>query len=105
MLRSCFGRKHGQDPSAAADVQHYFVLEDVLVVVHGVPVGECPHFVLQHLLVKHITNHIREVLTQLGPAESVKLFCRVKNTGQREPGLAAVSGAVQRQTAHRPHLI
>lgn len=105
VLCSCFGCKHGQDPSPAPDVQHYFVLEDVLVVVHGVPVGECPHFVLQHLLVKHITNHIRKVLTQLGPAESVNLFCWIKNTGQRDPGLAAVSGAVQWQTVHRPHLI
>lgn len=45
-----FGCKHGQDPSAAPYVQHNFVLEDVLVVVHGVPVGERPHLVLQHLL-------------------------------------------------------
>lgn len=54
MLGSSFGCKHGQDAGPAADVQHYFVLEDVLVVVHGVPVGERPHFVLQHLLVGHI---------------------------------------------------
>lgn len=51
MLRPCFGCKHGQDPSPASNIQHYFVLEDVLVVVHGVPVGERPYFVLQHLLV------------------------------------------------------
>lgn len=51
MLCSCFGSKHGQDPRPAPHVQHDLVFEDVLVVVHGVPVGERPHFVLQHLLV------------------------------------------------------
>lgn len=57
MLCPCFGCKHGQDPSPTSDIQHYFVLEEVLVVVHGVPVGERPHFILQHLLVyKNITN-------------------------------------------------
>lgn len=49
-----FGCKHGQDPRPASHVQHDFVLEDVLVVVHGVPVGQRPHLILQHLLVDHI---------------------------------------------------
>lgn len=44
------GRKHGEDPSAATHIQNDFILEHVLVVVHGVPVGERPHLVLQHLL-------------------------------------------------------
>lgn len=75
VLRSCLGGEHGQDPSPTPDIQHYFVLEDVLVVVHGVPVGERPHFVLQHLLVKHMTKIIRRMLTQLNPVESDNLFC------------------------------
>lgn len=49
-LGPCFGSKHGEDPSAAPHIQHDLVLEHVLVVVHGVPVGECPHLILQHLL-------------------------------------------------------
>lgn len=44
------GRKHREDPSAATHVQNDFVLEHVLVVVHGIPVGQRPHLVLQHLL-------------------------------------------------------
>lgn len=51
MLGPCFGCEHGQDPCATPNVEHDLVLEDVLIVVHGVPVGEGPHFVLQHLLV------------------------------------------------------
>lgn len=51
VLCPCLSREHGEDASPTPNIQHYFVLEDVLVVVHGVPVGECPHFVLQHLLV------------------------------------------------------
>lgn len=47
---SGIGREHGEDPGAAADVQDDFTLEHVLVVVHGVPVGERPDLVLQHLL-------------------------------------------------------
>lgn len=50
VLGSRLGCKHGQDAGPAADVKDDLVLEGVLVVVHGVPVGERPHFVLQHLL-------------------------------------------------------
>lgn len=46
------GGKHGEDPCAATDIQDDFILEHMLVVVHGVPVGERPHLVLQHLLFK-----------------------------------------------------
>jgi len=51
VLGSRVGREHGQDARPAAHIQHHFVLEDVLVVVHGIPVGERPHFIFQHLLV------------------------------------------------------
>lgn len=44
------GSEHREDPRAAADIQDDFIFEHVLVVVHGVPVGQCPHLVLQHLL-------------------------------------------------------
>lgn len=44
------GGKHTEDPCAAANIQDNFVFEHVLVVVHGVPVGQRPHLVLQHLL-------------------------------------------------------
>ncbi|TNN28163.1 hypothetical protein EYF80_061688 [Liparis tanakae] len=40
VLGSRVGRKHGQDARPASHVQHHFVLEDVLVVVHGVPVEQ-----------------------------------------------------------------
>lgn len=44
------GGKHREDPRAAPDVQDDFIFEHVLVVVHGVPVGQRPHLVFQHLL-------------------------------------------------------
>ena len=43
--------EHGEDSCAASDVEDDLVLEKVLVVVHGVAVGQSPHLVLQHLLV------------------------------------------------------
>lgn len=51
MLGAGVGGEHGEDPCAAADVQDDFVFERVLIMVHGVPVGQRPHLVLQHLLV------------------------------------------------------
>ena len=50
LLGPCFGSKHGKDPGTTPNVQHHFVLEHMLVVIHGVPVGECPHLILQHFL-------------------------------------------------------
>lgn len=50
LLGPCLGSEHGKDPSTTPHVQYHFVLEHVLVVVHGVPVSECPHLVLQHFL-------------------------------------------------------
>ena len=50
LLGPCLGSKHGQDPGAAPHVQDHLVLEHVFVVVHGVPVSERPHLILQHLL-------------------------------------------------------
>lgn len=44
------GGKHREDPRAAPDVQDDFIFEHVLVVVHGVPVGQRSHLVFQHLL-------------------------------------------------------
>lgn len=69
VLRPRLGREHGQNPRPAADVQHDFVLEGVLVVIHGVPVGERPHFVLQHFLVNHTTDRLRRRLTQISHAQ------------------------------------
>lgn len=46
------GSKHREDPRAATDIQDDFIFEDVLVVVHGVAVGQRPHLVFQHLLFK-----------------------------------------------------
>ena len=51
VFRSSFHRKHAQNPGATAHVQHDPPPEEVLVVVHGVPVGERSHLILQHLLV------------------------------------------------------
>lgn len=51
VLSSGFGGEHGEDSGAAADVEHNLALEEVLVVPHGVAVGESPHFVLQHFFV------------------------------------------------------
>lgn len=50
LLGPCFGSKHGKDPGTASNIQHHFVLEHMLVVVHGVPVSERPHLILQHFL-------------------------------------------------------
>lgn len=50
LLGPCFGSKHGEDPCATPDIQHHFVLEHVLIMVHGVPVREGPHLILQHFL-------------------------------------------------------
>ena len=50
VLGAGIGGKHTEDPRAAADVQDDFVFEHVLVVVHGVPVGQRAHLVFQHLL-------------------------------------------------------
>lgn len=50
LLGPRFRSKHGQDPGATPDVQHHLIFENVLVVVHGVPVSERPHLVLQHFL-------------------------------------------------------
>lgn len=44
------GCEHGQDACATAHIQHNLVLEQVLVVEHGVSVGEGADFILQHLL-------------------------------------------------------
>lgn len=49
-LGSCFSSKHGKDPGTTPNIQHYFVLEHMLIVIHGVPVGECPHLIFQHFL-------------------------------------------------------
>lgn len=46
------GSKHREDPRAATNIQDNFIFEHVLVVVHGVPVGQRPHLVFQHLLFK-----------------------------------------------------
>lgn len=56
MLGAGIGGKHGEDPRPAANVQDDFIFEHVLVVVHGVPVGQRPHLVLQHLLWKNGEN-------------------------------------------------
>ena len=50
VLGASIGGEHGQDARAAAHVQDHLVFEGVLVVVHGVAVGQGPHLVLQHLL-------------------------------------------------------
>lgn len=52
VLGAGVGGKHRQDARSAADVQDDLILEHVLVVVHGVPIGESPHLVFQHLLFK-----------------------------------------------------
>lgn len=59
MLGAGIGSKHGEDPRPAADVQDDFIFEHVLVVVHGVPVGQRPHLVLQHLLWKTEKIHTK----------------------------------------------
>ena len=51
VLGSGLGREHGEDPRPAAHIQHHLVLEGMLVVVHGVPVGQGPDLVLQHFLI------------------------------------------------------
>lgn len=43
--------KHGQQAGPAANVQYNLVLEEMLVVDHGVPVRVGPHAVLDHLFV------------------------------------------------------
>lgn len=50
MFGTGIGSKHREDPCAATNIQDYFVFEHVLVVVHGVPVGQRPHLIFQHLL-------------------------------------------------------
>lgn len=59
MLGAGIGSKHGEDPRPAADVQDDFIFEHVLVVVHGIPVGQRPHLVLQHLLWKMEKTHTK----------------------------------------------
>lgn len=71
MLRPSFGCKHGKDPSPASNIQHDFVLEDVLVVIHGVPVGERPHFVLQHFLVLTCDKQYQDGFGTTGPLRRV----------------------------------
>lgn len=53
VLCPCLGCEHREDAGPTPDVQYYLVLEDVLVVIHGVPVGQRPDFVLQHFLIEY----------------------------------------------------
>lgn len=50
MFGTSVGGEHGEDPRAATNIQDDFILEYMLVVVHGVPVRQCPHLIFQHLL-------------------------------------------------------
>lgn len=59
---SSLGGKHAEDASATTNVQHCLSLEQVFVVVHGVPVGPCAHLVLQHFLQQKHTPTVCFVL-------------------------------------------
>lgn len=50
MFGTSVGSEHREDPCATTDIQDDFILEYMLVVVHGVPVRQCPHLIFQHLL-------------------------------------------------------
>lgn len=64
------GGKHAEDASATTNVQHRLSLEQVFVVVHGVPVGPCAHLVLQHFLQQKHTTRV----------------CFASHTGRSTPG-------------------
>lgn len=50
LLGSSFGSKHAEDACPAAHVQHYFVLKQMLVVEHGIAVGQSANLIFQHFL-------------------------------------------------------
>lgn len=50
MFGTCPGSKHGEYPCATSHVKDNLPFEQVLVVVHGIPIGQSSHLVLQHLL-------------------------------------------------------
>lgn len=50
LLGSGFGCKHAEDARSTADIQNHLVLEQVLVVKHGVAVSQSANLVFQHLL-------------------------------------------------------
>lgn len=50
LFGSCFGSKHAEDACPTAHVQHYLVLEQMLVVEHGIAVGKSANLIFQHLL-------------------------------------------------------
>jgi hypothetical protein len=43
-------REHAKNAGAASHIQHVLALEQVGIVVHGVPIALCSDFVFQHLL-------------------------------------------------------
>lgn len=49
-LGSSFGSKHAEDSCSAANVQHHFILKEMLVVEHGIAVGQGANLIFQHLL-------------------------------------------------------
>lgn len=50
MFSTSSGSKHGEDACATPHIKHHFTLKQVLIVVHGITVGQSPHLILQHLL-------------------------------------------------------
>ena|SRR5699024_7939627 len=48
--------KHAENASAAANIEHHFVLENVPVQEDGILVGASSNFVLQHLLVNAMVS-------------------------------------------------
>jgi len=48
---SSFSSEHGEDASPTTHIKHHLPFEQVLVVPHGVSVGQSANFIFQHLLV------------------------------------------------------
>ena len=57
MLCTSLGGKHGQNPSATANIKDNFVTKQMPVVIHCIAICCCAYFILDHFLLKRISGH------------------------------------------------